>query len=126
MGNDVKWKSAGEKLRALRKKSGLSIFKVARSIHISGSYLSLLERGVRAPSAVVINNIAEFYNIDKAELFALYNKVEPETLNEIVSNPSLRKLLSRLSTESKLSHEEIEELTLKIHKIYTELSDDSE
>ena len=46
----AEWTEAGEKLKALRKNTKLSIFKVAKKVHISGNYLSLLERGINAPS----------------------------------------------------------------------------
>ena len=67
--DEVKWKEAGEKLKECRKSTKLSIFKVAKKVHISGNYLSRLERGINAPSDTVIFNLAEFYNIEPSELF---------------------------------------------------------
>jgi len=123
MSNDVKWKSAGEKLRVLRKKTGLSIFKVAKNIHVSGNYLSMIERGSRAPSDVVLHNIAEFYNVDRDELFSLYDKVQPSTLSNIVANPHLRKLVTQLSTDKRLTSEDFEDIALQISKVHDELFD---
>lgn len=121
MNDKIKWKIAGEKLRSLRKKTSLSVFKAAKRIHVSGNYLSLLERGIKTPSDVVLCNLAEFYNIEKAELFALYNKMPPVEINELLSNPSLRKVITQISTDKNLSSEDKEHISKQLHKFINEL-----
>ena len=114
---EAKWIKAGTKLRECRKATNLSIFKVAKKVHISGNYLSRLERGINVPSDTVIFNLAEFYNIDPSELFALYDRApspNSETLNSI---PSLRKILTEISLDSRLSNEEKEEFANTVYQL---------
>lgn len=114
---ESKWSKAGARLKECRKKTKLSIFKVAKKVHISGNYLSRLERGINAPSDTVIFNLAEFYNIEPSELFALYNRApssNSETLNSI---PSLRKILTEISLDSRLSNEEKEEFANTVYQL---------
>lgn len=114
---EAKWSKAGARLRECRKTTKLSIFKVAKKVHISGNYLSRLERGINAPSDTVIFNLAEFYNIDPSELFELYNRApspNSETLNSI---PSLRKILTEISLDSRLTTEEKEEFANTVYQL---------
>lgn len=116
--SEEKYIVAGKKLRELRKETGLSIFKVAKQLHISGNYLSLLERGKQSPSNTVLYNIAEYYNIDSSELFRLYNKLDPQEMNDIINTPkNIRKLLTQLSLEKKLSDEEKRNVQKEIIKL---------
>lgn len=114
---EAKWSKAGARLRECRKTTKLSIFKVAKKVHISGNYLSRLERGINVPSDTVIFNLAEFYNIDPSELFALYDRApspNSETLNAI---PSLRKILTEISLDSRLTTEEKEEFANTVYQL---------
>lgn len=125
--NEVKYKQAGEKLRALRKETGLSIYKVAKQLNISGNYLSLLERGKQSPSNQVIYNIADFYNIDCSELFALYNKENPQQSEEFKKlNPHLREVLTQLSIDKRLSDDEKETLSRHITDLINDFLDSKE
>lgn len=124
---EEKWKKAGDKLRALRKETGLSVFKVAKKVNISGNYLSLLERGKQSPSDTVIYNLAEFYNIDSKDLFALYDKIDPGSMEEIKKlNPSLRQILTQLSIDKRLSDDEKVELSANIKDLINEYLDSKE
>ena len=98
-----KWKQAGEKLKEIRKKTNLSVFKVAKKTHISGSYLSMLERGINCPSDTVLFNMAEFYEVNPADLFKLYDRVVPPTNEQLNAVPSLKKIITEISIDPKLS-----------------------
>lgn len=119
MGN--KWIKAGNQLRELRKKTKLSVFKVAKQVHISGNYLSLLERGIKAPSDTVLFNLAEFYNIEPAELFNLYDRVTPPTNEQLIAMPSLKKIMTEISIDSRLSPEEKEAFAKRVYDIANDL-----
>ncbi|WP_238917983.1 helix-turn-helix transcriptional regulator [Clostridium sp. YIM B02555] len=56
--NETELKIAGKALKKLRKETKLSIFKVAKKVHISMNYLSLLKRGLNIPSDTVLFNLA--------------------------------------------------------------------
>lgn len=112
-----KYIEAGNFLRNERHKLKLSVFKVAKSIGISGNYLSLIERGKIMPSDTILYSIAEFYKKDPNEIFSLFQKVYSEDIKEMLSIPSIRKLLLELSQDKKLSIEEKEQIADEVYEI---------
>lgn len=119
--NEAKLKIAGETLKEIRKKTKLSIFKVSKNVHISGNYLSLLERGINVPSDTVLLNLAEFYEVDPSELFKLYDKILPPTNEQLNAIPSLKKIITEISIDEKLTHEEKEEFAKQVYQIANDL-----
>lgn len=113
----AEWTEAGEKLKALRKNTKLSIFKVAKKVHISGNYLSLLERGINAPSDIIIFNLAEFYNVEPEMIFKWYNRILPPSDKQLESMPSLKKIMTELSIDPRLSDDEKQEISKRIYEI---------
>lgn len=116
-----KWKQAGEKLKEIRKKTSLSVFKVAKKTHISGSYLSMLERGINCPSDTVLFNMAEFYQVNPADLFKLYDRVIPPTNEQLNAVPSLKKIITQISIDPKLSATEKEAFAEQLYKIANDI-----
>ena len=65
----------GRKLRVLRKEAGLSQERLAEKAEVSVDFLSLVERGVNAPSFETMERLAEalgkevreFFNFEGAE-----------------------------------------------------------
>lgn len=121
--DELKLKNAGEKLRQLRKETKLSVFKIAKQIHISGNYLSLLERGINSPSDAVLFNLAEFYGVDPAELFKLYDRVVPPNNEQLTAIPSLKKIMTEISVDPRLTPEEKEEFAQRVYNIANDLID---
>ena len=116
-------KIAGDKLRELRKKTTFSVFKVAKQVHISGNYLSLLERGINSPSDTVLFNLSEFYGVEPSELFKLYDRVVPPNNEQLTAIPSLRKIMTQISVDEKLTSEEKEVFAKQVYKIANDLID---
>ena len=116
-------KIAGEKLRELRKQTTFSVFKVAKQVHISGNYLSLLERGINSPSDTVLFNLSEFYGVEPSELFKLYDRVVPPNNEQLTAIPSLRKIMTQISVDEKLTSEEKEVFAKQVYKIANDLID---
>jgi len=59
----------GEKLRTLRKRSGLTLRQLAAMLgHSSHSYVTNLERGERKPSAEMAVKIANLFNVTTDQL----------------------------------------------------------
>ena len=119
--NETMLKTAGETLKEIRKKTKLSVFKVAKKVHISGNYLSMLERGINAPSDTVLLNLAEFYEVDPSELFKLYDKIVPPRNELLTAIPSLKKIITEISVDAKLTHEEKEEFAKQVYQIANNL-----
>lgn len=113
----AEWAEAGEKLKELRKEMKLSIYKVAKKVHISGNYLSLLERGINSPSDIIVFNLAEFYNVKPEVIFKWYNRILPPTDKQLEAMPSLKRIMTELSIDSRLSDDEKDEISKRIYEI---------
>ena len=59
----------GKKLRVLRKRAGLSQEQLAESADISVDFVSLIERGINAPSFHTLEKLAEALDVAVADLF---------------------------------------------------------
>lgn len=114
-------KKAGEELRKLRLNTGLSVFKVAKAIHISGNYLSEIERGEKEPSDIVLDSLASFYKVDNSDIFALYNRVAPSEALFLTNNTSLRKTLTQIATDKRITDEERESVFSELNVLYQKL-----
>jgi len=62
-------KQLGERIAYLRKRAGLTQEKLAESTNYSVEFISLVERGVNAPSIDGCGRIADTLNIPVKELF---------------------------------------------------------
>lgn len=113
---------AGEKLKELRISRGESVHKVAKVVHISGNYLSELERGLKEPSDVVLESIAKHYEADMAYLFSLYSRIAPVETNALLRTPSFRKIVTQMSIDERFSDEEREQIGKELHKLYENLT----
>ena len=118
---EIKWENSGNVLRDIRKKTKLSVFKVAKQVHISGNYLSMLERGINAPSDTVLFNLAEFFGVEPIELFKLYDRVVPPSDEQLTAIPSLKKIMTEISVDTRLTPEEKEKFAKQVYNIANDL-----
>lgn len=58
----------GEKLRALRKKHGLSYRKLASELGVAHSHIAGIEAGSHKPSADLVLKIAKFFQVSTDQL----------------------------------------------------------
>ena len=58
----------GEKLRALRKKRGLSYRKLASALGVAHSHIAGIEAGAHKPSAELVLRIAKFFQVSTDQL----------------------------------------------------------
>lgn len=56
-------------LRDLRRNRGLRLEDVAGEIGIATSYLSLIERGLRAPTPVIAKKLADFHDLKVTDIW---------------------------------------------------------
>ncbi len=108
MSDDEKNAKAGARLRELRKATGQSIFKVGRAIGVSGSYISQIENGKRPASDGVLIALAELYGVDKNEIFGYYGRMTDDAIEKIMQVPELRQLFTQVTSNKKLSPEDLE------------------
>lgn len=120
---ETKWKNAGTKLKELRisLKPKPSIFKVAKKVHISGNYMSMIERGIYCPNDQILLNLADFYEVEPSMLFKLYDKVVPPTNEQLSAVPSLKKIMTEISIDPRLSADEKEAFAQQVCKIANDI-----
>lgn len=116
--------NAGLKLRELRQKTGLSVHKTAKKLHISGNYLSMVERGIYAPSDQVLFNIAEYFGLDTDSVFKMYDRLAPPPNELLLKMPSLKNVITEISIDENLSSEEKEKIAKQLYDIARELRRD--
>jgi predicted transcriptional regulator/transcriptional regulator with XRE-family HTH domain len=80
---------AGLKIRALRRKSGLTQGELARRAGISPSYLNLIELNKRAIGGALVDRIAAGLAIDRAELDGDAERRVVAALDEIAADPEI-------------------------------------
>jgi transcriptional regulator with XRE-family HTH domain len=87
--------SLGEYLREQRKGAQLSLRQLADQAGVSNPYLSQVERGLRKPSAEVLNKIAAALQISAEHLFVQAGLLDeesmpvPQTVAAIKADPAL-------------------------------------
>ena len=119
---------AGEKLKGMRNETGKSVHKVAKAVHISGNYLSEIERGLKEPSDKVLGEVADYYETgatEKDKLFSLYKRIVPSERLTLLEVPEFRKMVTNISTDSRLTEDEKEQLYLQFSEIYENLANKS-
>lgn len=100
----------GETLRDLRLNAGLGLREMARLIDKSPGYLSDVENGrVPPPSEAVIVRMASALMVDKSQLLALAQKVDPEVSNYMAQEPRAADFM-RLARERGFEDEDWERL----------------
>jgi transcriptional regulator with XRE-family HTH domain len=100
--NIVVNQSFGERLRELRKSTGMSQREVADKVGIDFTYLSKIESGTMLPpSEKVIRKLADALGGDKDELITLAGKVPSDVVNMLKNKEVLEFLRSGNSAEIK-------------------------
>ena len=89
-----RWRELGEFIREQRSSSRLSLRRLSELAGISNPYLSQIERGLRKPSAEILQQIAKALRISAETLYVRAGILEerPEdqdTLGDILRDPYL-------------------------------------
>lgn len=112
----------GEKLRALRQERGITLRDMAKSIGVSGAYLSALEHGKRSrPSWHLVQRIINYFNIiwdDAEELARLARLSHPKvTIDTAGLDPAATELANKLAVSiAKLDHATLQALLNQIER----------
>jgi transcriptional regulator with XRE-family HTH domain len=106
----------GKRIRRLRTERKISLRSFAKTIGISPTYLSKVERGEFPPPAEArVKAIAEALMLDSDELLALAGKVASDLPDIIQRRP--REMATFLRTARGLSAADIERLTKEAEKL---------
>ena len=81
----VNVRGVGKFIRQQRKGAQLSLRKLAEAAGISNPYLSQIERGLRRPSAEILQGIAKALRISAETLYVKAGILEQERVQDVVS-----------------------------------------
>ena len=89
-----RWRDLGSFIREQRNTARLSLRRLSELAGISNPYLSQIERGLRRPSAEILQQIAKALRISAETLYVQAGILEPATgspdlSREILADPSL-------------------------------------
>jgi transcriptional regulator with XRE-family HTH domain len=76
------WKDLGEFIRTQREVTQLSLRRLAELAGVSNPYLSQIERGLRRPSAEILQQIAKALRISAESLYMRAGILDPDGLND--------------------------------------------
>ena len=115
--NEV-WIEAGSKLRNIRKKKGLSVFQVRDELGVRLIYIIKLERGKVMPSEAIIVSLAMLYEIDRKQIYDMYQLIESNRAEEIASlSPYLRQIANDSSISKLATQEYFDEVLDELKEI---------
>ena len=91
---EERWRELGEFIREQRRLGELSLRKLAELAGVSNPYLSQIERGVRKPSAEILQQIARALEISSETLYVRAgildeHEIEADVQREIHRDPGL-------------------------------------
>ena len=72
------WKDLGEFIRSQREVTQLSLRRLAELAGVSNPYLSQIERGLRRPSAEILQQIAKALRISAESLYVRAGILDPD------------------------------------------------
>jgi transcriptional regulator with XRE-family HTH domain len=123
MSNDLdrRWRELGEFIREQRNVGQLSLRKLSEMAGVSNPYLSQIERGLRRPSAEILQQIARALEISSETLYVRAGILdepdgEVDVVGEIRRDPALteehKKMLVRIYHSFRKESEELAEQAL--------------
>lgn len=86
-------KELGEYLEEARKNKGYSTYDVNRLTDISQSYISLIEKGKRRASAIILKTLAPIYSLDYLDLY------EKAGYIDLIEDEKKQQILNPLSNQ---------------------------
>ena len=91
--DDTPWSGLGSYIREQRRLTHLSLRKLAEAAEVSNPYLSQIERGLRKPSADILQGIARALSISAESLYeqaGMLERREVDVVGEVRRDTSLR------------------------------------
>jgi transcriptional regulator with XRE-family HTH domain len=91
---EQRWRELGEFIRDQRNRGQISLRKLSEMAGVSNPYLSQIERGLRKPSAEILQQIARALEISAETLYVQVGILEPrdgevDVIGEIRRDPTL-------------------------------------
>lgn len=98
----------GKRIRALRKKAGLTISQLAETADLSDNYIGFIERGVRLPTIKTLAKLASTLRVNIADFFYFPDQTSPQR------KQALTKLLYQLKNKNAAGIELVSEIAQNV------------
>src|SRR6201992_1993614 len=82
-GSSINVRGLGDYIREQRRSAQISLRQLATNAGVSNPYLSQIERGLRKPSAEVLNQIAKALRVSAEVLYVQAGMLEPGEANQV-------------------------------------------
>lgn len=86
--NEARWRDVGAYIREQRRVTRLSLRRLSDMAGVSNPYLSQIERGIRRPSAEILQQIARALQISSENLYVRAGILEERSLDRPVDVPA--------------------------------------
>lgn len=116
----------GDCLKELRLKKKLSLKDVCDVLSLSTTYLSEIERGIKAPSDYLIRELAEFYGIDEDIIFDKLGRVPLSIMEELRENKYLNDMIRSVRGNKDLSDERKYQIYESLFRVYKSMLEGDE
>ncbi len=109
------WEDLGEYIREQRRQAELSVRKLADLANVSNPYLSQIERGLKRPSAEILQQIARALQVSAESLYVRAGILDEDRATDLVATIHAQ---SDLSTDQK-------QVLIRIYESFLLENDDS-
>lgn len=79
------WHDLGDYIRAQRRQAQLSVRKLAEGAGVSNTYMSQIERGLKRPSAGILQRLARALEVSAESLYVQAGILDEERQSDLVS-----------------------------------------
>ena len=100
--NALRLNELGEFIRAQREVARMSVRRLAEIADVSNPYLSQIERGLRRPSAEILQQIAKALRVSAEQLYIRAGILDPDSAHDMSVTDAISRD-ARLSPEQKQS-----------------------
>lgn len=119
---EQKQQEFGMFIKDLRKRNFKTIEDVAKHIGVSINFISMIERGQKQPSDLVISGYAEYFGVDEVMLYEKLDKLSPHIKDTLKEHSGFKKLVSELLVT--IDNPELrQELYEEVYNVYRDFLD---
>ncbi|QCY65036.1 helix-turn-helix domain-containing protein [Bacillus thuringiensis] len=108
------------KLRGEREARDWTLTEASKRTGISVTFLSEVERALKAPSALAIRDLARAYDIDESELAAAYGKTPLLVQKDLSERTDVLRMIYDIKNTNKLTEDEKDDFYKRVLELYHE------
>lgn len=118
-------KGIGKRLKLCRIGKDYTLEAVAKKVGVTATYISLIERNKNKPNRELMDKLSELYDMDRDELYEAYG-VYPAPLEAVLEDETLRKALTAIGNDERLTDEDKKNLYDRLEYWYKKTVEERE